>query len=683
MAADTARPLESLPFSFAGPIAVTRLSWAYRFGLLVVVLVLLLLPLAYLAVIALAGAGVWWHVTRHIGWLQDTDSNIQWRALAYGAPALAGMVVTFFMIKPLFAGRRGVHEPLALEARDHPQLFALIEEICRLVHAPIPTRVLVDCQVNASASFAPGWRSVIRRDLLLTIGLPLVYALSVRELAGVLAHEFGHFAQGSGLRLTMVVRGINWWFARVVHERDAWDWRLDQWSKSGDVRWILMLLPSRAGVWVSRQVLRRLMWGGHMISCFMTRQMEYDADSYEVKIAGSDAFAATMRRLRELDFAALHASTYINRELAAQRLPKDLPLFFVEWLHLRASRVLGALDEAAPKRGLFNTHPSDDDRVSAAARAEDPGVLLGGQEPALGLFVDFEALSQAATRRHYEHSGLLKGVDLVDAVDSVRLSWQREERRQALATMFDLGVARFRPLKVPALAREAAPVAQFQAWRFPDALERFDERVKQRVAAFVAQEVIHSEYGVFDPAPFGLSEWTLDAAMAAEHEALDKIDVLSKIIEPYERVKLHRVALGIDRLARSGDASYPAARLHGLVEALNTAAMALEVAFEFRRLHEAHTMLDQLVPTSPSPDATSARRDRLAPLVAESMTRLREIVAGAPCPALPGGKAATLAEACKLEGSDDSLLPATIALEDVYSTLLREVCWLALRGEGR
>jgi len=683
MAADGAHTLAPAPFSFAGTIGSTRLSWGYRAGLLVVALAMLLLPLIYLGVIAVAGAGVWWHLTRHAGWMHYTDSNIQWRAIAYGAPALAGLIVTFFMIKPLFAGRRRLREPLALDPHDHPQLFALIEEICRHVRAPIPRRVVVDCQVNASASFAPGWRSVIRRDLVLTIGLPLVYALTVRELGGVLAHEFGHFAQSSGLRLTIVVRLINGWFTRVVHERDAWDWRLDQWSKSGDVRWMLMLLPSRAGVWVSREVLRLLMWSGHVISCFMARQMEYDADSYEVKIAGSDAFATTMRRLRDLNLAGRHASTYLQREFAARRLPEDLPLFLVEWLRIRASRVIRTPYEAAPtKSGLFNTHPSDDDRMSAAARAEDRGILIGGQEPALDLFVNFEALSQSATRRHYEDRGLLEGVDLVDAVESVRLSWRHEERQQALATIFDLGVARFRPLKVPAVAEGVAPVGEFQAWRLPDALERFDQRVNQRAAAFVAQEVFHSEYGIFDPARFGLSEWTLEAAEAAEREALDKINVLSQIIEPYERVKLQRLALGIDRLASSGDSVYPAAKLYGFVAGLNTAAMALEAAFELRRLHDAHTLLDNLTATSPSPDATCARRDQLLPLVAEAMTRLRQVVRDAPCPPLPGIKAATLAEACKLEDGDHTPIGAVHAVEHVYSMLLREVCWLALRGES-
>ena len=55
---------------------------------------------------------------------------------------------------------------------------------------------------------------------MLTVGLPLVEGLNVRQLGGVLAHEFGHFAQGSGMCLTYLIRSVNAWFGRVAYQRD-------------------------------------------------------------------------------------------------------------------------------------------------------------------------------------------------------------------------------------------------------------------------------------------------------------------------------------------------------------------------------------------------------------------------------------------------------------------------------
>ena len=154
-------------------------------------------------------------------WIEDPGCNGE--CSLYATPAIAGVVLMFFMVKPILARPPARQEPLPIDAEAEPILFAFIDEICRQVRAPRPRRVQVDCTVNASAGLMRGPFNVLRGDLVLTIGLPLVAGLSIRELAGVLAHEFGHFAQGGGLRLTATVRGVNAWFGRVVYERDEWD----------------------------------------------------------------------------------------------------------------------------------------------------------------------------------------------------------------------------------------------------------------------------------------------------------------------------------------------------------------------------------------------------------------------------------------------------------------------------
>ncbi len=107
------------------------------------------------------------------------------------------------MVKPFFASRPPEPDRYTLMAESDPALFAFIGRICKLVKAPLPSRVDVDRQVNASASFRRGWRSMRGKDVVLNIGLPLVGGLTIQEFAGVLAHEFGHFAQGAGMRVTL------------------------------------------------------------------------------------------------------------------------------------------------------------------------------------------------------------------------------------------------------------------------------------------------------------------------------------------------------------------------------------------------------------------------------------------------------------------------------------------------
>ena len=103
-----------------------------------------------------------------------------------------------------------------------------------------------------SASLTHGLWSLFSRNLTLTIGLPLAGGLSMRQLGGVLAHEFGHFAQGAGMKTTYVVRVVSFWFARVVYERDRFDAALENWAKGLDLRIGIVLHAARLMVWVSR-----------------------------------------------------------------------------------------------------------------------------------------------------------------------------------------------------------------------------------------------------------------------------------------------------------------------------------------------------------------------------------------------------------------------------------------------
>ena len=80
---------------------------------------------------------------------------------------------------------------------------------------------------------------------MLTIGLPLVAAMDLKQLAGVLAHEFGHFAQGTALRLSYIVRSINAWFARLVYEHNEWDHWLA--AGGGANHWTIILV-----LWLAR-----------------------------------------------------------------------------------------------------------------------------------------------------------------------------------------------------------------------------------------------------------------------------------------------------------------------------------------------------------------------------------------------------------------------------------------------
>jgi len=286
---------EKLLAALEGSIPHVWKSPFYLFGLLIVATVILLLPLVYLGLIALTGYGLDYHILNHVDIL-DMPARIHGRGVigimtlrlaAYFGPILIGMILLVFMIKPLFARPARSERRLSFVRENEPVLFAFVDKLCEVVRAPVPRRIDVDCDINAAAFFRRGFLSFLGRDLVLQIGAPLVAGLSLREFAGVLAHEFGHFSQGTGMRLTYIVGSVNGWFARVVYQRDTWDEQLV--ALSQEQGWFrLFFLVARLFVWLTRWILWMLMIVAHAVSCSLLRQMEYDADRYWAHVCGSE-----------------------------------------------------------------------------------------------------------------------------------------------------------------------------------------------------------------------------------------------------------------------------------------------------------------------------------------------------------------------------------------------------------
>ena len=379
--------------AFRGAIEPVKLSPLYRLGLVLVAVTMVLLPLAYIGLIGVVGYGLYLHATGGIG---STGGS----PFLYVAPLAVGGILLVFMVKPLFAGSAAAAVRCPVHRTGEPVLWAFVEQISKAVGAPMPARIHVDCDVNASAGFRRGLMSFRGDDLVLTIGLPLVAGLRLNQLAGVLAHELGHFTQGAGMRVSYLVRGINLWFARVVYERDVLDLQLERWSRSGGIRLRLVLLLARLLVWATRKILWVLMMLGHATSCFVLRQMEFDADSYEARVAGADCFASTTLKLQLLGAAAQSAQASLETAWAEERLVDDLPRLIVSRLGRMPADVRAAIEHHvrnAPT-GIFDTHPSDRDRIAGVGNTP---AIFDLAAPATELFRNFDRLARAATSTQY------------------------------------------------------------------------------------------------------------------------------------------------------------------------------------------------------------------------------------------------------------------------------------------
>jgi len=384
-------------------------SLVYRIGLILVALAMVCLPVIYVALTAL----VIWEIYEFAvydflaiwNWpVGNSKYGLLAKFFCSVTPLLVGGIVAFFMVKPLFARRAARMHPLAMNPEIEPRVYQLVQDVCRLLDAPSPQRIELDCAVNASAAFDGGLRGFFTNKLVLTIGLPLVAGLTVRELAGVVAHEFGHFRQGAGMRASFVIRRINGWFSRVIYERDSWDEMIEAWAASSEGWMSLMVSCIQFGVWISRRVLWILMMVGHLLGAFLLRQMEYDADAAEIRLAGSAAFESTTLKMAMLGTVYSELHFEMRRSWRSKfKLPDNLPLLVehraAAMPEEKRERIHNAVGLA--KTGWLDTHPSSADRVRNARRLAEPGFEISN-EPARQLFENFETVSHLVTLAYYE-----------------------------------------------------------------------------------------------------------------------------------------------------------------------------------------------------------------------------------------------------------------------------------------
>lgn len=562
-AVEPARPTQTpkqILAAFRAEIEPVRTTHLYRLWIVVVAAVMLLLPVVYVAIVGLIVYAVYLHAVYDFVVFQ-TVRNTKAAVAVYVGPILAGGMVIGFMLKPLFARPGAKQKTRALDPSVEPLLFAFVDGVCSSVGAPRPSRIEVNCEVNASAHRDAGPLAVFSNELVLTIGLPLAAGLNLRQFSGVLAHEFGHFSQGAGMRLMGLIRAVSFWFARVVYQRDEWDETLAGWSSGGNAYGMLLAVIARAAVWLTRKVLWVLMTLGNLVSGFLLRQMEFDADRYEARMVGGKVFASTCWRLRELSLATNGAFADLQSSWQERRLPDNFPRLILANVAQVPAEVMAAYRKAMgrAKTGLFDTHPSDRDRIAHARAEGDDGIFhLDG--PATDLFRSFDSLARAATFDYYK---LLIGPEvskdqLFGVAELVQTQAVTQEGHQAFERYFldayhptqrlplewgypkapsDLKAA----AKTLLQARNALKAAREGNLGAAKVWERLHERAIVADTAWTLRKADHP----IKAADFGLDKPTAKAAEDAREAALADLRLLDDRFEPFGSAGCRRLTLAL------------------------------------------------------------------------------------------------------------------------------------------
>ena len=551
----------------SGGVVPPKVSVRYVCGLLATAAAIFLLPMLYVLMIVLAMGSL-------VGLIRHSEAIFPGLSFGFRGTLIflsTGFVasVVIGMLKPLFAKSSEVRRPRTLRRDAEPLLTAYIDRLCDSMGAPRPTSIHITCDLNAGAELHRGWLTFSGgRGISLYIGLPLVAGLTLRQFTGVLAHELGHFSQHTAMRLENMVRRTNHWFLKASFERDS----IDDWLERQCRGRSPLAIPcyfSRALIWLSRRILMGFSMAATTISCLMSREMEFNADRCQVRIVGAKSLKSTLWRLRELNVAHQISLRDIASFYAEGRLPDDLIALSVANVEFITPKIKTKLRQMMndEQTAMFDSHPSDKDRIRSAAEDGSPGIFQSGtlpeNLPASVLFTRFPEISKSVTEQYYG-AALNQKVSprILHPVEKL-LERQSEEIRAAgaLRRYFQTEIPLLRPLPIapqsnemPESPKEVAKELRASRARMMQELETYRRLIpRYRTAEETLFETISAQTLIqsrvkFEPMDYHLSESSLEAVAEKQSRARDGIAHLAGRMLPFETDAGNRLSFALQLL---------------------------------------------------------------------------------------------------------------------------------------
>jgi Zn-dependent protease with chaperone function len=310
-----------------------------------------------------------------------------------------------------------------LTIEEAPRLYEEMHRLRKLLRVPTRMDVYVDNSLNASAAETRGLFGVLGTRCALTLGLPLLVALTREQALAVIAHEFGHFSRRHGRLGHWLYRARVGWmqYAEYVEESDS----------SFD----------KAAAWYARRFVPYF----SARSFVHSRQCEYEADADAALAVGADTFAAALTRLEVIGRLWEDKLPPALARWQSENLdpPHDfLARFERLTTECSVNDLRSWLDDAlrAPSN-WHDTHPSLAERlrslqrapVLASAEGNAAEVLLGEQWPKLAAELNAKWMTEVRGEWMVEHLRMRHLVRPLLSADEVSVRTWDAERRLARA----------------------------------------------------------------------------------------------------------------------------------------------------------------------------------------------------------------------------------------------------------
>jgi Zn-dependent protease with chaperone function len=284
---------------------------------------------------------------------------------------LATVIVTYAVIRGVaFTGKEARQPPFGLRI-DHrePKLVSEVKGISEQMHTSMPDEIYLVHDVNAFVQEGGSMMGLRPGTRYMGIGLGLLNVVSVDQLRGILAHEFGHYT-GGDTRLGGVVYRTYESILRTLRR-----------------------LGSNLFGAIFRGYLKMFL----RLTSKVRRQQELTADEAAARIGGRDAQIQALRAVVTRGEAyGYFIESYVNPLLEAGSYPSNIYEGFRSFL--ADPQRIAQLEEANQAASTavtdpYDSHPALAERISYVSSLP-PSDVAPDLRPALELLVDPDAIEK-------------------------------------------------------------------------------------------------------------------------------------------------------------------------------------------------------------------------------------------------------------------------------------------------
>ncbi|MCX6236414.1 MAG: M48 family metallopeptidase [Bacteroidia bacterium] len=235
-----------------------------------------------------------------------------------------GLMVIYFLVKFIFTikkiDRSGFYE---IKEHDFPNLYSFIKKLTKETETPMPKRIYLSPDVNASVFYDSNFFSMffpVKKNLL--IGLGLVNSVNMSEFKAVIAHEFGHFSQHS-MKLGSYVFNLNKIIYNMLYDNEGYAATIDKWASASGYFALFANLTIKIvqGIqWILKKVYIII----NKSNLSLSRQMEHHADAVSAYATGPNHLILALKRLEIADTCYNILLSNYNKWIAENIKPDNL-----------------------------------------------------------------------------------------------------------------------------------------------------------------------------------------------------------------------------------------------------------------------------------------------------------------------------------------------------------------------